>query len=118
MQNKTITTIGIKFAVWTGAPQGAIYHWCPACEKPHIIPAEGWTKSGSEDRPTFTPSFGQHERKGYCHYNITNGEMVFHADSYHKRNDTVDLPFIPIEVLERKDGLVGIKTDAVFNDGQ
>jgi hypothetical protein len=108
------TTIGIKYAVWTAAPRGVVYHWCPVCEKLHPIPTEGWTKTGSEGVPTFTPSFGQHDRKGYCHYNITNGNIVFHLDSYHKRSDTVEMPFIPIRLLERDKALIGLKTEAVF----
>lgn len=63
------------------------WHKCPACEREHPLPDKGWELSGTRDKPTFTPSFRQiavHEGKD-CHYNITDGQIVWHADSWHGR---------------------------------
>lgn len=103
-----------KIAPWVSAPEAWLYHWCPACEALHVIPATGWTRSGPDDAPTYSPSFGQNTKRGYCHYNITNGRLMFHGDSYHTMRGDVDMPDIPIEALERLNGIVGVKTSAVF----
>lgn len=107
----------LKFAQWASAPDATLYHWCPACEELHVIPAEGWTRHDGQPEQedvTYTPSFGQHTKRGYCHYNITRGKLIFHGDSYHSMRGEVELPDIPIEVLERKGMTVGVKTDAIF----
>ena len=107
----------IKIAPWTGDNTGALYHWCPACEKLHVIPPNRWTRSGPDDAPSFSPSFLQYDVKGignHCHYIITRGNISFCPDSWHKRNDTVPMPDIPLSALERLNGMVGVTTDAVF----
>lgn len=104
----------MKIAPWTAEFGGDLYHWCPACEELHVIPVKRWTRSGTDERPTFSPSFGQHLKRGYCHYNITDGQLFFHADSYHALRGAVPMPEIPETALEEIDGHVGVTTDAVF----
>lgn len=78
---------------------GRWFHWCPACEIMHPLP-DRWTFNGSENRPTFSPSFKQtFVRPGGgavdCHYIITDGTIQFCPDSWHKRSDIVAMPAIP-----------------------
>lgn len=92
------------------------FHWCPACEEMHPLP-DSWNFNGDVNKPTFSPSFkhgglrtvnvkgrwiGEWVRDangepvdGTCHYIITNGEIHFCSDSWHKRSDTVPMPSIP-----------------------
>lgn len=104
----------MKLARWIVEDAGILYYYCPECKVVHPIPKNGWTFSGTEECPTFVPSFGQHASKGYCHCTITDGKMKFYPDSYHGRSDTIDLPDLPPELLIEKDGLVGITSDAIF----
>lgn len=88
------------------------YHWCPACEKLHVIPDETgrrWQRSGPDEAPTYCPSFLQYDAhpNGNCHYNITDGMLQFHPDSWHKRNDLVRMLDIPEATVARL-------TDAIF----
>lgn len=110
-----------KIAVWQPGGADTFYHWCPACEKLHVIPPNGWTRSGPDDAPTYTPSFLQYDVKkigdsvwGNCHYFIHEGQIQFCPDSWHGRNDLVPLPNIPLTALERLGGVVSVKTDEVF----
>lgn len=103
-----------KLAPWSDAPRGALYHWCPACEQLHVIPVEGWTQSGTDERPTFMPSFGQTTKRGRCHYNITNGTLFFHGDCYHTMRGTVELPDIPPSALGHLNDTDGVTSEAVF----
>lgn len=98
--------------------EGYFAHWCPACECLHHLPyPRGWTFNGDFDRPTFSPSFkhgglrmkmengrwtGEYHRgpdgkaqDGTCHYIITDGNIQFCPDSWHKRSDIVAMPPIP-----------------------
>lgn len=105
----------MKLAKWPEHQETAQhnYHWCPACEKLHVIPDETgrrWTRSGPDDAPTYSPSFLQYDAKGpgkNCHYIITNGILHFCSDSWHGRTDSLPMPNIPQAVLNRL-------TDAVF----
>jgi hypothetical protein len=73
---------------------GNLYaHWCPGCEEVHVIPVPRWTFNGNEAAPTFTPSVNY---IGFCHYNLTDGKLIFHADCNHgMKGRTVDLPEFP-----------------------
>lgn len=82
---------------------GAFAHWCPACESMHPLPAS-WRFDGNLDRPTFQPSFRQllqHEKGGDCHYNITNGEIVWHGDCWHRR--TGQQPMVRLDTVDYAD---------------
>ncbi len=99
-------------------PLGGYGHWCPGCDSGHEINVDTlnysgakWSFDGDVQCPTFTPSvnirWGRfadpnykpeegHDHSGICHYNITAGKIVFHADSTHKlAGQTVELPDIP-----------------------
>lgn len=96
--------------------EGRYFHWCPACERMHVLP-DGWTFNGNLEKPTFSPSFKHSGKRtvnvkgiwtgewhrgadgrpadGTCHYIITDGRIQFCNDSWHKRSDVVDMPPIP-----------------------
>lgn len=85
------------------------YHWCPACEKLHVLP-DTWARSGPDDAPTYVPSFRHTMRDDrICHYVITAGMIQFCPDSWHKREDIVPMPDIP-------DRVAANLTESVFND--
>lgn len=83
-------------------------HKCPGCEETHYIPTDAplpnnakWEFNGSQESPTFTPSvritweWGEEHEHNCCHYNITNGQIIFHDDSTHSlKGQTVALPDI------------------------
>lgn len=85
------------------------FHWCPACEEMHPLP-DSWRFNGDVNKPTFAPSFkqtftywpeGADVRAGVervCHYFITDGNIQFCHDSWHKRSDIVAMPMIPKHV--------------------
>lgn len=83
---------------------------CPGCNDRHVIPTKphprGWDFSGTEDRPTFSPSILVHPH-GYlkddgtvgqtprCHSFVRDGRIQFLSDSTHTlAGQTVDLPEI------------------------
>lgn len=76
---------------------------CPGCKKEHVIPIDGdsprWAWNGSLDAPTITPSLATWTRQDAsdrCHSNVTDGAILFHADSKHSLSgQTVPLPEIP-----------------------
>jgi hypothetical protein len=58
-----------------------------------------WGFDGNMEHPTFTPSmrvswsYGDPPVPYVCHYNITNGQIIFHSDSTHQlKGQTVSLP--------------------------
>jgi hypothetical protein len=72
----------------------------------HFIPTPRWGYNGNADAPTFTPSvkvswdWGPVEdaepghRQGYhcCHFNVTDGKIIYHGDCTHKyAGQTLDL---------------------------
>jgi hypothetical protein len=73
---------------------GRYFHWCPACLELHALP-DKWTFNGNIERPSFSPSFRQNSGRGDCHYIITGGQIHFCGDSYHGREDIVDMVDIP-----------------------
>lgn len=81
------------------------FHWCPACEEIHCLP-DGWTFNKNTDAPTFSPSFRQSGVENLpegasCHYNVTNGMLCFHPDSFRLADQTVPMPDIPEGAAER-----------------
>lgn len=86
------------------------FHYCSACEMMHPLP-DSWAFNGNVGKPTFSPSFAQTfvrwtegvDSRGFgkgekqhllCHYVITDGNIDFKSDSWHKRSDTT--PMVPI----------------------
>lgn len=75
------------------AQGGDLVHWCPGCDRVHILPWQrgGWEFNGDREKPTFTPSFkhqwpeweGQKKVERVCHYIISAGVLNFCADSKH-----------------------------------
>lgn len=87
----------------------------------HPLP-DGWAFNGDVNKPTFSPSFkhsgirqvmlngrwtGEWHRgadgkplDGTCHYIITDGQIHFCADSWHKRTDTIPMPPIPEHIAD------------------
>lgn len=103
--------VALDRAYW---PRGGFGHWCPGCNSGHEIDTEEpnasgakWSFNGDHDRPTFSPSINirwgnkvpGHEsftRGGACHYFVTDGQIVFCADSTHAfAGQTVVLPDLP-----------------------
>lgn len=97
--------------------EGRFFHWCPACRHMHPLP-DSWKFDGNVERTTFSPSFkhggkrivtDEHGRwtgewvrdangelvDGTCHYFITDGNIQFLGDSWHRRTDIVAMPIIP-----------------------
>ena len=77
------------------------FHWCPACERIHPLPTNGWTFNGDVNKPTFSPSF-KHEaewagKPWCCHYTLTNGVLTFYDDCTHAMRGEVPLPELPPE---------------------
>lgn len=81
--------------------EGGWAHWCPGCERVHVLPGpgRGWQFNGSLEKPTFTPSFKhtlyrkKEDRETVCHYNVTDGVLHFHNDSDHELRGAV--PMVP-----------------------
>lgn len=98
----------MKLTHWEAGGKDTLYHWCPACERLHVIPANRWERTGPDEQPTYSPSFLQYSvRKlpdgvrGNCHYFITDGKLVYQPDSWHGRTDTIPMPDIPEHVLAK-----------------
>lgn len=98
----------MKLIAWEAGGSDTLYHWCPACERLHVIPPKRWIRTGPDESPTYEPSFLQYSvrklpnnARGNCHYFIQCGEIVFQPDSWHKRNDTVPMPDIPQAVADK-----------------
>ena len=79
------------------------YHWCPGCECLHVIPPEGWTRTGPDELPTYAPSFLQYptHKHGRCHYLIQGGNLVFQPDCAHSLRGLVAMPDVPQSEVDR-----------------
>lgn len=101
----------MKLTHWTAGGSDTLCHWCPACERLHVIPPNRWTRTGPDDRPSYSPSFLQYDAFGKgknCHYILHDGNIMFCGDSWHGRADTVPMPDIPPDILAHL-------TDAIFS---
>ena len=86
-----------------------LWHWCPGCKVTHPIPGNhpdgGWTRSGTDEAPTFAPSVLQYaagKLHGRCHYFIQAGKILFQPDCDHElKGQTVDLPDMPEAELRK-----------------
>lgn len=64
--------------------------YCPGCKEKHMF----WLKEGEDHpswqwnwnykKPTVTPSIVLDVPEKRCHLNITNGQIIFHADCWHE----------------------------------
>src|ERR1700674_3545649 len=77
---------------------GGHAHWCPGCDKMHVIP-KAWMFNGDVEKPTFSPSalhqwtWGPEMTEHRCHYFVTEGRIEFCGDSLHAlAGKTVPLP--------------------------
>jgi hypothetical protein len=68
--------------------KGGWMAYCPGCEEVHVYD-ERWTFTGTEDKPTFKPSYltqaPNHGKKNSrrCHSFLTDGVFHFLADCSH-----------------------------------
>ena len=77
------------------ATQKVLWFHCPGCECDHGIHVPQWTWNGSMESPTFAPSLicNGDDPKSRCHAIITDGNIQFCGDSYHKlAGQTVPMP--------------------------
>mgnify|MGYP000200443902 CR=1 FL=1 len=68
--------------------------WCPGCEEHHAFEEGRWTKSGTDDAPTFSPSLvSAPGTPRNCHLFVRAGKIQFLGDCWHGlKGQTVDLP--------------------------
>lgn len=99
--------------------KGYLYWECPAQNCGLVrIPVEGdrkWTWNGNLDKPTLAPSvritwdFGVAPNRvsNCCHFNVTDGQIVFHDDCTHElKGKTLAMPDLTEDVLRfMSDGL-------------
>lgn len=58
--------------------------WCPGCEQLHQLD-ERWTKTGTDEKPTFRPSLVTHlDKTNKCHLFVREGRLQFLGDCWHK----------------------------------
>lgn len=77
-------------------PGTTLWHWCPECKDLHPLPWGRWTFNENYEKPTFTPSFRQFPQSPReCHYNITDGMIVWHDDNKHSRRSGSE-PMVPL----------------------
>ena len=74
------------------------WFWCPGCEELHTYSTPRWTRTGTDDRPSFTPSllvtYG--ELKKRCHLYLTEGMLGFLGDCTHElKGQNVPIPEPP-----------------------
>lgn len=91
---------------------------CKACDEEHTIFTKApqgfqaeWRFNGDYDKPTFSPSVrvqftkyengfqnwepGQETEDITCHFNITEGKIIYHGDCTHSmKGKTIELPDI------------------------
>ena len=62
---------------------------CDACKGAHIFEVPRWNYNGDAEKPTFSPSMkvsypNDWPRKYCCHFNITDGQIIYHGDCTHE----------------------------------
>ena len=97
-----------KLSNQDGVWQGGYMFFCPGCKCGHLIHdaahrngvSPGWTFNGSDEKPTFSPSYlvGNPDEKGTrfavrrCHSFIKDGMIQFLDDCFHElRGKTVSM---------------------------
>ena len=85
--------------------KGGWSHWCPACERFHLLP-DAWPFNGNQERPTFEGSFlhrGSNDLR--CHYVVTDGVLLFGHDCAHAMlNTNVPMPEFPERPTAQPEG--------------
>lgn len=87
----------IHRSIFTDADKTKHVHWvfwCPGCEGYHQFD-ERWTKSGTDELPTFQPSLlvSPDDPSIRCHLFLQDGKLKFLGDCHHDlKGQTVDLP--------------------------
>ena len=102
------------------------FHYCPGCDSVHGFPVRlnddptppdgtKWFFNGDLNNPTFAPSIRITSTKPsiqgnpdsppveftMCHYNITNGNIVYQNDCAHPlKGMTIPVPYFPIPTSE------------------
>jgi hypothetical protein len=109
-----------EFGPYLRRVQGGYAHYCPACRQLHALAVERaqpngarWVFDGNVMAPTFAPSVivqAVDEEDGTvdrCHYSLTRGNIVYHADSTHAlAGREIALPELPPEYRDRPTGRV------------
>lgn len=75
------------------------WFWCPGCDELHAYTTPRWTRTGTDDAPTFQPSllvtYGKTSNKR-CHLFLRDGKLRFLGDCTHKlAATTVPIPEPP-----------------------
>lgn len=85
----------------TKKPTGEVHwwFWCPGCEQAHAYTVPRWTRTGTDDEPTFTPSllcgYGPNDPRR-CHLYLRDGVLDFLGDCTHDlKGQKVPLPEPP-----------------------
>lgn len=102
---RAVVTARIKHVRGSGGEHYGVRFTCPGCEDDHIVPTKphpkGWDFSGTDERPTLSPSIhirwtGEDDGKPIalvCHSFVRDGRIEFLGDCTHKlAGQTVDLP--------------------------
>jgi len=85
-----------RLVLLEGPIRGPNARWaffCPGCKCGHHV-SEGWTQTGTSERPTLSPSILHSSRTGpRCHSFVKDGQIQFLGDCDHAlAGQTVDLP--------------------------
>lgn len=98
-------TIKHNLKLWERKDEQGSYWliWCVACKCGHNIPTPRWSFDNNLESPTFTPSVRLSYRdpdtgveKTHCHFNVTNGQIVYHGDCPHSMTGrTIPMVEIP-----------------------
>lgn len=94
--------VAVRIADALNVPTGKVHwwFWCPGCEEAHAYTVPRWTRTGTDDAPTFSPSllmrYGKHAGAKLCHLFLRDGQLRFLADCTHAlAGQTVPLPEPP-----------------------
>lgn len=84
------------------------WFWCLGCDMLHAFTTPRWTRTGTDEAPTFAPSllctFGK-ESTDRCHLFLRAGELQFLNDCTHKlAGQRVPLPEPPKWLYEEAEG--------------
>ncbi len=72
-----------------GTPTGLVHWWfhCPGCDDTHMYTVPRWTRSGTDEKPTFAPSllvrYGDKPGDKRCHLFLRDGVLDFLGDCTH-----------------------------------
>ena len=90
-----------------GKPSGEVMWWfhCPGCDELHAYSVPRWTRTGTDDKPTFKPSLlvrstqmseGVAPFEFRCHLWLKDGQLQFLGDCTHElAGTTVPIPEPP-----------------------